>query len=137
MWKGVLIVGYRSEVAYKIAFNNKEDFWGFIAEAKLDPETSLCWSKEGWNGDEFEVDEEQREIRFLAENVKWYSDYEDVKCHENLWAKAEARCDEEQIEVSGAYARVGEEPDDNEEKFFGDDPYEFVHISRQVIVDWM
>jgi len=29
-------MGYRSDVAYKIAFNMKEDFWGFIAEAKLD-----------------------------------------------------------------------------------------------------
>ena len=31
-------MGYRSEVAYKIKFDKKEDFWAFIAEAKLDPE---------------------------------------------------------------------------------------------------
>lgn len=128
-------MGYRSTIAYKIKFNKKEDFWGFIAESKLDPETSLCWSKEGWSGDEFEVDENNWEIRFLAEDVKWYDDYPEVKAHESLWDKASDR-DDEGVEVEGAYCRVGEESDDNEEKFFGDDPYDFVRISRQVVVDW-
>jgi len=129
-------MGYRSEVAYKIEFAKKEDFWGFIAEAKLDPATSLCFDEESWGKEYFEVDEEKYEIRFLADSVKWYDSYPEVQCHENLWAKAEARCDEEQVEVQGAYARIGEESDDNEEKFFGDDPYELVRISRQVVVDW-
>lgn len=130
-------MGYRSTVAYKIAFNMKEDFWGFIAEAKLDPETSLCFDEhEDW-GDSFQVDEEKYEIRFLAENWKWYDDYPEVKALEALWEKAEARCDEEQVEVDGAYCRVGEESDDNVERYFGEDPYEMVQISRQVVVDWM
>jgi len=129
-------MGYRSTVAYKIAFNMKEDFWGFIAEAKLDPETSLCFDKhEDW-GEAFEVDEEKYEIRFLAENWKWYDDYPEVKAHEALFNKAEER-DSEGIEVDGAYCRVGEESDDNHERYFGNDPYEMVCISRQVIVDWM
>jgi len=128
-------MGYRSDVAYKIRFANKEDFWGFIAEAKLDPETALCFGDE-WEGQGFEVDEEHYEIRLLAEGVKWYSDYPDVQCHEALWDKASERYDDEQIEVEGAYCRIGEESDDNEEKYFGDDPYDMVRISRQVIVDW-
>jgi hypothetical protein len=130
-------MGYRSEVAYKIAFAKKEDFWGFIAESKLDPDTALCFDEDSWGKDCFEVDEEKYEIRFLADSVKWYDDYPEVKCHEELWAKAEARCDEEQVEVSGAYARIGEESDDANEKFFGIDPYEMVRISRQIVVDWM
>ena len=129
-------MGYRSEVAYKIAFDKKEDFWGFIAEAKLDPETSLCFNKEEHDWWDFEVDEEHYQIRLLAQAVKWYSDYPEVMCHEKLWEKAEARCDEEQIDVQGAWCRIGEESDDNDEKFFGDDPYEFVSISRQIVVDW-
>jgi hypothetical protein len=127
-------MGYRSTVAYKIAFNMKEDFWGFIAESKLDPNTALCFSEEEW-GKYFEVDEEKYELRFIAEDVKWYDDYPEVKCHEALWDKASER-DDEGIEVDGAYCRVGEESDDNEERYFGNDPYEMVCISRQVVVDW-
>jgi len=128
-------MGYRSDVAYKIAFNMKEDFWGFIAEAKLDPETSLCFGEhEDW-GDAFEVDEQKYEIRFLAEGWKWYDEYPEVKAHMALWYKAQAR-DEEGIEVDGAFCRIGEEADDNAEEYFGNDPYDMVRISRQVVVDW-
>ena len=127
---------YRSDIAYKIAFNMKEDFWGFIAEAKLDPETSLCFTQdEEHDWWDFEVDEEKYEIRFLAQAVKWYDEYPEVKCHQALWKKAEAR-DEEGIEVDGAWCRIGEESDDVNERYFGNDPYEMVQISRQVIVDW-
>lgn len=128
-------MGYRSDIAYKIKFDRKEDFWGFIAEAKLDPDTALCFSEESWGEEYFEVDEEKYEIQFLAEGVKWYSDYDEVKCHEALWDKASER-DDEGVEVEGAWCRIGEESDDNEEKYFGDDPYDMVRISRQVIVDW-
>jgi hypothetical protein len=127
-------MGYRSIVAYKIAFNMKEDFWGFIAESKLDPDTALCFDDKENEG-KFEVDEEKYEIRFLAEDWKWYDDYPEVKAHEALFNKAEER-DSEGIEVDGAYCRVGEESDDNHERYFGNDPYEMVSISRQVIVDW-
>ena len=128
-------MGYRSTVAYKIKFEKADDFWGFIAEAKLDPDTALCFDKEE-NRDNFEVDEEKYEIRFLAEDWKWYDDYPEVKAHEALFNKAEER-DSEGIEVDGAYCRIGEESDDNHERYFGNDPYEMVCISRQVIVDWM
>lgn len=129
-------MGYRSEVAYKIKFDKQEDFWGFIAESKLDPETSLCFDEDSWGKEYFEVDEEHYEIRFLADSVKWYSEYDEVKCHESLWDKARERYDEEQVKVDGAWCRIGEESDDNDEKFFGDDPYEMVRISRQIVVDW-
>lgn len=128
-------MGYRSDIAYKIKFANKEDFWGFIAESKLDPDTALCFDKEE-NEEKFEVDEEHYEIRFLAEGWKWYDEYPEVQAHEALWDKAKERCNEEQVEVDGAWCRIGEESDDNEEKYFGDDPWDMVRISRQVIVDW-
>jgi hypothetical protein len=129
-------MGYRSDVAYKIKFVNKEDFWGFIAESKLDPDTALCFDKQEEWGDSFIVDEERYEICFLAEGWKWYDEYPEVKCHQALWEKAEARCDEDNIEVEGAWCRTGEESDDNDERYFGDDPYDMVRISRQVVVDW-
>jgi hypothetical protein len=130
------MMGYRSDIAYKIAFNNKEDFWGFIAEAKLDPDTALCFDDKENEGN-FQVDEEKYEIRFLAESVKWYSEYDEVKCHEKLFDKARERHDDNEVAVDGAFCRVGEEMDDLVEEYFGDDPYELVRISRQIVVDWM
>lgn len=130
------VMGYRSTVAYKIKFDKTDDFWGFIAEAKLDPETVLCFDEKENNALwQFTVDEEKYEICFYAESVKWYDDYPEVKCHQALWEKAEER-DGEGIEVDGAWCRIGEESDDNHERYFGNDPYEMVCISRQVIVDW-
>lgn len=128
-------MGYRSDIAYKIKFFKKEDFWGFIAESKLDPETSLCFDNKE-NEDKFEVDEEKHEIRFLAEGWKWYTDYPEVKAHEALWEKARERCDEELLDVEGAFCRIGEEMEDIVEEYFGEDPYDMVRVSRQVIVDW-
>ena len=57
-------MGYRSDIAYKIKFEKKEDFWGFIAESKLDPDTALCFDKEENEGN-FVVDEEKFEITFI------------------------------------------------------------------------
>ena len=129
-------MGYRSTVAYKIKFEKADDFWGFIAEAKLDPDTALCFDKEE-NRDNFEVDEEKYEIRFLAEDWKWYDDYPEVKAHEALFGKARNRYNEDEVEIEGAFCRVGEEMEDLVEEYFGEDPYDMVSISRQVIVDWM
>lgn len=131
-------MGYRSDVAYKIKFEKKEDFWGFIAESKLDPETAPCFTDEHEFDPDygFDVDEENFEVRFLANHVKWYDEYPEVKAHMNLWYKAQERCDEEQVEVEGAFCRIGEESDDTAEEYFGEDPYDMVRISRQVVVDW-
>lgn len=128
-------MGYRSDVAYKIRFDKADDFWGFIAEAKLDPDTATCFSEEEW-GDYFEVDEQHHAIEFLCSDVKWYEEYEEVACHMNLWKKARDRCDEHSVEVDGAYCRIGEESDDVDERYFGNDPWDMVRISRQVVVDW-
>ena len=58
--------------------------------------------------------------------------------HATIWAAVKASDrDDEGIEVDGAWCRIGEESDDVEERYFGNDPYEMVQISRQVIVDWM
>lgn len=127
------VMGYRSEVAYKIAFNMKDDFWGFVAESKLDPETALCWSED--EKDYFTVDEEKYEIRFYCDSVKWYDEYPEVKCHQMLWEKASER-DDEGIEVDGAWCRIGEESDDIQEMYFGNDSYDMVRISRSIEIDW-
>ena len=83
-------MGYRSTVAYTIRFTpiitmeseNGEDvreckasFYTFLAEAKV--KHSSAFSEEFG----VVVDEDNMAINFLAEDVKWYEDYEDVKEH--------------------------------------------------------
>jgi hypothetical protein len=126
-------MGYRSEVAYKIKFDKKDDFWGFIAESKLDPETSLCWSED--EEDYFKVVEDRYEIRFYCNSVKWYDEFDEVQAHMALWGKAKERNDGG-VYVDGAYCRIGEEPDDVDERYFGRDPYEMVRVSRSIEFDW-
>jgi hypothetical protein len=106
-------MGYRSNVQYVIQFHKPEDYWGFIAESKLDPDTAECFCEE-WTQDCFTQNDAELCIEFQADDVKWYESYEDVICHTNLWNKAEFRnvCD-------GFFVRYGESDDDTEQKSFG------------------
>lgn len=134
------IMGYRSTVAYSIRFvgdddtKNRQSFYTFIAEAKADEDTALCFQEED---EHFEVDEANLQIRFFADGVKWYEDdYPDVKCHMALIEKSQEWTDDNDA-IGGAYARVGENADDSVEEVWGQGDYDWCYLSRQVICDWL
>ena len=125
-------MGYRSDVAYMITFHKPEDYWGFVAEAKCDPETQFCFSDDG-----FKQDDEHLALMFSADSVKWYPDYEDVKCHNKLWCKALDRDEQSKETCDGYYVRIGEETDDIDEKQFGiEPPYDYINIHRSIQINW-
>jgi hypothetical protein len=141
-------MGYRSDVAYTIRFEPesynkpesaddqikaKESFHLFIAEAKAKEETAGCFSQE--DSDVFIVVEDKLEIRFFAQNVKWYEDYSDVKRHEELISLSKAWADENPY-IGGAFARVGEDLTDLQEECWGQGEYQWISIARSVCVDW-
>ena len=137
-------MGYRSDVAYTIRFvhddntNNKQSFYTFIAEAKANAATAMCFSEEERQWAEFEVDEAKFRINFHADDVKWYESYPDVQCHEALIALAR-EWDEDEDNNSGiayAFVRIGEENDDIEEKSGGDWDYDWVRVERSISRDW-
>lgn len=135
-------MGYRSTVAYSIRFvgsddtRNKQAFFTFIAEAKSKPETALCFSDD--ESEHFEVDQTKLEIRFFADGVKWYDDYPDVKCHNALMdLSKDWLADHENDVMGGAFARVGEDSEDNIEEVWGLGDYDWCYLSRQVICDWL
>lgn len=134
-------MGYTSTVAYKIRFEDSGRFNAFIVEAKLDPNTQKCFEEENTKWANFEVDEGLLEVRVFAENVRWYTEYPDVKCHINLLGKA-AMHNELSIEDTDEevcwylFRRVGEEEDDIECEFDGDCDWDCLQLSRQLIVDW-
>ena len=128
-------MGYRSDVAYMIQFHKPEDYWGFIAEASADPDTAMCWSKE--EHEAFKQNDDELAIQFGADQVKWYPDYPDVKCHANLWWKASEREDNQKGMCDGYFVRIGEEPDDVEERQFGEEPpFDYINIHREIETIW-
>lgn len=140
-------MGYRSEVGYVIAFEDKDLFNQFIVQAKLDPVYELCWKAE-YETTFTQVLEDKLMLKFHATDVKWYDEYEDVKCHEALLNLASdyiekynnhmVASDTEQTDtlVSWSFIRIGEELDDNEHRTGGDgyNLWESIGISRTI--DW-
>ena len=152
-------MGYRSTVTYTIRFtalpslqeaeggefpsdqeiqSAKGSFYTFLADAKVKFPSAISDS-------DMKVDEDNLALNFFAEDVKWYEDYEDVKCHMALlqlaqdWAE---NTDEENGEVvgnkhiGGIFVRVGENADDVTEEGFGEHDWEWIAVQRQVVVDW-
>ena len=133
-------MGYRSTVAYTIRstalaesgssptdeelHQAKASFSVFLAEAK----SKLSGSGVFVEGDfSVTVDEENLAINFLAEDVKWYEDYEDVKAHMALIDLCKEWCEESDVpfkggnkNLGGVFMRIGEELDDLTEEEWGE-----------------
>jgi hypothetical protein len=146
-------MGYRSDVGYKIKFDNwiewkpdipvearqslipKDLFNTFLAEAKVKEETKRCFDDDDGV---FKIDVENLAITFFAESVKWYESYSDVQCHEalldlaNEWI-AQHQDDDRLIysPVRWGFVRIGEESDDIEEKN-NNDGYDLVYLTRGI-----
>jgi hypothetical protein len=143
-------MGYRSTVAYSIRFEHqsydkpespddaekaKASFYTFLAEAKAGEDTAGAFIDE-----DLKVDEDSLAIHFFACDVKWYPDYEDVKCHEALLDLSREWADDGDCSspyIGGAFARIGEELDDNVEECWGQGDYDWIGISRSMHCDWM
>ena len=141
-------MGYRSTVAYTIRFtpNNQDtkqeemkgSFELFLTQAMRHEDTAKCFDDS--DSDNLSVDIDGCAINFIAEDVKWYSDYSDVKCHEDLLQMAREWVEEGNPHsqyLGYAFARVGEDSQDIVEEVGGNADYDWVSVSRQVIVDWM
>jgi len=152
-------MGYRSNVAYTIRFtalpspqeaeggefpsdqeiqSAKRSFYTFLADAKVKFPSAI-------SDTDLKVDEKNLALNFFASDVKWYEDFEDVKCHMALlqlaqdWAE---NTDEKNGEVAGnkhiggIFVRVGENSDDITEECFGEYDWDWVRVHREVVCDW-
>ena len=134
-------MGYRSDVAYTIRFvheddtNNKQSFYTFLAEAKVNAATAACFIEHGWA--EFQIDEDNFRINFFAEGVKWYESYPDVQCHEALLSLASEWDEDEDNHAHIAYqfVRIGEESDDIEDKR-SESADDWIYLERSIGRDW-
>jgi hypothetical protein len=126
-------MGYRSDVAYKIQFEDKDQWNVFLIEAKSKPETRECFEDE-----DLKVDHENCEIKFLAQAVKWYGEYPDVKCHNALLELVDEYNDrnEERYVANYLFRRIGESDDDCEEMSGGEPDWDDIYLRRELVVSW-
>jgi hypothetical protein len=143
-------MGYRSTVAYTIRFIPVEQegidfvvaeerakgcFFTFLAEAKSKDSISGAFSDECLT-----VDEKNLAIYFCADAVKWDESYEGVQCHECLMGLSREWADDGDCSspyIGGAYARIGEDVEDNTEEVWGEGDYEWIRINRSISCDWL
>ena len=135
-------MGYRSTVAYTIRFVGedtlaKQSFYTFLAEAKASEDTALCFSEAEMEEGHIQILEDKFTINFYADHVKWYEDYPEVKCHENLIKLAIAYVDNGNESIGYVQARIGEETDDVEWNYGGNGDDDWLCISRQLVADWL
>ncbi len=58
---------------------------------------------------------------------KWYDSYPHIQAFECIWSTFKERfegTDDEAPDLNGAFIRVGEDDDDIDRRYFGDDPYD-------------
>lgn len=133
-------MGYRSTVAYTIRFTGEHDekvkqsFYTFLAEAKANPDTAGCFADV--EDEHFKVVESAWSINFFADGVKWYSEYSDVKSHEELLKLAEGWIDDGNDAIGYFFLRIGEELNDIDEMYGGNWDCDWIRVSRAIEVDW-
>lgn len=101
-------MGYRSEVAYVVAFRSKQLRDTYIALVKTHGGTLLEALME-CEAPEPEVDGGEARLNFYCDYVKWYDDFEDVKAHTKLYEWAVELYPED---CAYKFIRVGEESGD-------------------------
>jgi len=135
-------MGYRSEVAYTIRFDDsdkgRQTFDIFLADAKQNELTKNVFKDSEGDEPALKINTVKRHINFYADYVKWNSDFPDVKCHEELLSLTREYIDEQGDECCVGYLfyRIGEELNDIDESWGGDYDYEWLGISRSIERDW-
>lgn len=122
-------MGYYSEVAYIIAFEDELNMGKFINHVFGSGDEHMIQALK-----ECIVDFKELRINFYMNSGKWYESFDDVKGHTNLYEL----CRDEDTQFHGKcdfrFMRVGEETEDVEEDgTYGDnDPYEDFYIERSI-----
>ena len=142
-------MGYRSDVAYTIRFNDEASYRLFIAEAKA-KDLGGCFNDGKSHFDEADCDDVRWRINFFAQNVKWYDAFPEVVMHNKLIALAEDWIDTD-LHKAGLegeslpdythrlgfiFTRIGENTDAIEENAGGEYDWDWISVSRQIITDW-
>lgn len=144
-------MGYRSEVAYTIRFDDsdkgRQTFDIFLTDARQKEETKDIFKDSEGDEPHLIVDKAKLQINFRASDVKWYPDFSDVKCHDALFALAREYIEDLTDQESDGSPRatccmgaifviIGEDLNDIQEECHGNYDWGWLGVSRQIITDW-
>jgi hypothetical protein len=123
-------MGYRSEVAYCIQFDKREDMdtWIGLQLVKKDEHITEALK-------ELQLIQSTQPspiLFFYASDVKWYEDFPDVQAHMNFLTEATKMFDT----ASALFFRCGESADDLEEEAYGENGWDltdYININRPSI----
>lgn len=121
-------MGYRSYVEIRIA-GPRDVVMGAIAGAVLQSPSQIHIQEalKAYRVIQHPTRPEQVIAGFTGEHVKWYADYPDVQAIESIWRACEG------FEgVDTAFVRIGEENEDIETHYSGDDPYDLAVAVRSI-----
>lgn len=65
---------------------------------------------------------------------KWYESSPDIQAFEAIWSTFREMCESSEVDhkLNGAFVRVGEDDDDVERRYFGNDPYDLVRADVSI-----
>lgn len=123
-------MGYRSQVAYRIRFDDSQTLGLFINHVIGSEDTHMIDALM-----ECEVCFVENMVNFHAYDVKWYESYEDVQGHTRLYEL----CNKEETQFyekcGYSFIRVGEEQGDIQDESGGEDPpYDDFYTSTSIEV---
>lgn len=127
-------MGYRSDVGYVIRFKDIDTMKRFVAVHAINEHT-----REALEDCKVCIGPSSPcppELHFDANCVKWYESFDDVKAHESLLDFL----DDNGSEYGAGYkfVRIGEEIDDIEQRYGGDDeyiPWDALFVNRSIAWD--
>ena len=139
-------MGYRSEVAYTIRFDDsdkgRQTFEIFLADARQNEETKGAFKDSEGDEPALKIDKVKMQINFYAGYVKWNSEYPDVRCHDALIMLASEYVDEmgdgegDSACMGYLFYRIGEELNDIDEQYGGNGDWQWLGVSRSIERDW-
>ena len=121
-------MGYRSDVAIGMAFDNREALVAFLSSVKL---SGVIQPGELAHYTVTDVTHGVL-LHTYFDNVKWYDSYPDVQCHVALLGAAS------DYGAGTAFIRIGEEMDDTEYEIHGSDSdsaldlYDMFGVTRKI-----
>lgn len=122
-------MGYYSQVAFAIR-GKKEDVIPVLMTLRLEGSAATKAALDELSASEHEG---WLTLSFYEESVKWYDGYDDVDALKAIYEKFkdEENADERRL-FDGAFVRIGEDDNDIESDYWGDEPYGLISLSRTV-----
>jgi hypothetical protein len=134
-------MGYRSQVTaviypaeptdplghdeYKVYETEKYEALRFLMGTKFEQIMEL---ESGWFGKQAKWDDENHRLVFEMQDVKWYTDYADVKAFEAMLDEVA------ELGYCSEIMRVGEETDDIEHRTYGEGVQYILNVERTITI---